>query len=305
MVFSPKISVVITCFKEGKLLIDAYQSLLNQSDKDFEIVIVNDKSPDELTNSICRELSLKPNTNVIFHEQNGGLAQARKTGYKAMQGDICVPLDADDVLPINAIANIRLAFQQNPDAGFVFGNYWKVDVATGKQVLVNTVAIVGKDRKIDVAKLASNWMLLGTSPCRKDVFEEIGGASQQFSYDIDDMDFWIKVLKKGHIGFHVSSPIYTWNRQISGMNFNLKGEKMLALFETHFDFFKKYNAAEQFQPAIYGPYLKMGDIKGLKSAIDKIEKLGVSIGKYKILKYIPNFLLQNVYNLYRSIKYKT
>ncbi len=50
------ISVVITCYQEGNLLRRAFASLGDQSDKDFDIVIVNDASPDETTNAVCHEL---------------------------------------------------------------------------------------------------------------------------------------------------------------------------------------------------------------------------------------------------------
>ena len=296
------LSVVITCYKEGKLLYDAYKSLQAQTDKDFEIIIINDKSPDEETNRICSELSNEEGVRVLVHEVNGGLAQARKTGYKAMTGTICVPLDADDTLPPNAIADIKKVFKQHPEAGFIFGNYWKVDIATGEKELVNTSVIADDFNKINVPRLAANWILLGTSPCKKEVFEDIGGASQQFSYDIDDMDFWIKVMKKGYVGYHLNEPIYTWNRQVTGMNFNLKGAKMLELFKTHSDFFIEHGAASGFQPVVYGPFLKAGDWEGCKSAIHEMENLGIQVGKYKLLRYVPNFVLKCIYRLFKSFK---
>lgn len=295
------ISVVITCYKEGKLLLDAYNSLLAQTDRDFEILIINDKSPDEGTNSICNELSKKPNTRVIFHEQNGGLAKARKTGYQEMKGNICVPLDADDVLPENVISAIRNAFEVHPDAGFIFGNYWKVDVETKKAELVDTKIISNESGQISIDKLAKNWILLGTSPCKKSVFQSVGGASQQFSYDIDDMDFWIKVLKAGHIGYHVDVSIYTWNRQLTGMNYNLKGDKMLDLFKVHSDFFIRNKAGESFQPVVYGPFLKAQDWTGFKNAISEMEKVGVHIGKYTALKIMPNVFLKWIYKAFKIL----
>lgn len=295
------ISVVITCYKEGKLLYDAYQSLLEQTDKDFEIIIINDRSPDDETNRVCEELATKDGVRVIVHAVNGGLAQARKTGYKEMKGTICVPLDADDVLPPNAIADIRKAFVQYPDAGFIFGNYWKVEVASGNKELVDTAVIADENNKISVSALAANWILLGTSPCKKHVFEDIGGASQQFSYDIDDMDFWIKVMKKGYIGYHIDTPIYLWNRQVTGMNFNLKGERMLELFKTHSDFFMLHHAAEGFQPVVYGPFLKAGDWRGCKEAVKAMQQMGIKTGKYQLISFVPNFILKGVYRLYKIL----
>jgi len=60
---------------------------------------------------------------IIWYKKNGGLSAARNSGYEAMRGDICAPLDADDTLPQGAIAAIRKGFRENPEVDFVFGNY--------------------------------------------------------------------------------------------------------------------------------------------------------------------------------------
>jgi hypothetical protein len=116
------------------------------------------------------------------------------------------------------------------------------------------------------------------------------------------MDFWIKVLKAGNIGYHVEKPIYTWNRQLTGMNYNLKGDKMLELFKVHSDFFIQNNAAKSFQPVVYGPFLKAKDWIGFKNAITEMEKLGIEVGKYKLLKFLPNTFLKWIYIAFKSIK---
>ena len=64
------ISAIITCYKEGKLIYDAVDSLMKQSDKNFEIIIVNDCSEDEVTNTTCKDLSENNLMKVIWNVKN-------------------------------------------------------------------------------------------------------------------------------------------------------------------------------------------------------------------------------------------
>ena len=113
----------MTCYKEGELLRRAYSSLEAQTDRDFEVVIVNDASQDDFTNAVCRELETQDQAKLIWRAKNGGLAVARNHGIDVMKGEICVLLDGDDILLPDAVATVREAFQRVPEAAFVFGDY--------------------------------------------------------------------------------------------------------------------------------------------------------------------------------------
>lgn len=129
-----KISVVIACYREGKLIFDAVHSVMQQSLPALEIVIVNDASTDEVTNQVCRELAQNPMIQVIWRSRNGGPSAAREDGFAAARGEILVPLDADDILPVNALASISQTFAKHPDAGFVYGNYLRQDRANAESI---------------------------------------------------------------------------------------------------------------------------------------------------------------------------
>ncbi len=214
-----RISVVITCYKEGLLLKQAFASLENQTDRDFDILVVNDASPDAVTNEICRELETDKKARVIWHKENGGLSAARNSGYEAMEGDICVSLDADDILPQGAISTIRRGFKLNPKADFVFGNYIRREIEAGTERLIDCNAICSANRFLDARKLANgDWILYGGSPCRKSLWRRLGGYAQEFSYSAQDVDFWKRALISGARGYYVNDIIYEWNRSRKGMN---------------------------------------------------------------------------------------
>ena len=90
----PLITVVIPAYNQANYLAAAIQSVLAQSYPNWELLVVNDASPDA-TNQIVGQFS-DPRVRLLIHEQNRGLPAARNTGMRAAQGDIIALLDADD-----------------------------------------------------------------------------------------------------------------------------------------------------------------------------------------------------------------
>jgi glycosyltransferase involved in cell wall biosynthesis len=208
------ISVVITCYREGALLQEAVNSALIQSPQ--EIVIVNDASPDELTNRICRELELCPIITVIWQHYNGGPSVARNRGFAQARGDILVVLDADDLLPDGALEKIADAFSQDENIGFVCGSYLRQDRAdrpakkiTPKNITLKTMLSAKQ------FSLSSHWQLLGTAPIRKSIWQKIGGYDPTFgAQDLHDVEFWIRVIVSGCHYATIDVPIYKWRKYL-------------------------------------------------------------------------------------------
>src|SRR4051794_26342282 len=90
----PKVSVVIPCFNQGQFVDEAVASVLAQTCRDFEIIIINDGSTDEATN---RKLAAYEHPKVqVIRTANQGAAGARNTGIDASSSPYILPLDADD-----------------------------------------------------------------------------------------------------------------------------------------------------------------------------------------------------------------
>ena len=90
----PLVSVVIPAFNQAHLLGAAIQSVLGQSYRNLELIVVNDASPDE-TSAVARGFS-DSRVRLIEHDRNRGLPAARNTGIRAAGGDLIALLDADD-----------------------------------------------------------------------------------------------------------------------------------------------------------------------------------------------------------------
>ena len=112
------VNIIIPCFRQAHFLGQAIESVLAQTYPHYEIVVVDDGSPDDPIQVVKRYSSVR-----YLRQANRGLPAARNSGIQASTGQYLVFLDADDrLLPNHLQANLK-AFQEHPDAGFVCGDY--------------------------------------------------------------------------------------------------------------------------------------------------------------------------------------
>lgn len=107
------ISIVIPVYNIEKYLSECIESVLQQGDKDIEIILVDDGSTDS-SGKICDEYSFKDSRIRVVHKENGGLVKARLTGVEQAKGDYIISLDGDDVIYpglISHVDNIICSYQ--------------------------------------------------------------------------------------------------------------------------------------------------------------------------------------------------
>ena len=115
----PKVSVMIPTYNYGKYIEKAIDSVLAQTCKDFEIIVVDDGSTDN-----TREIIEAKYKNVVryFYQGNKGAPVARNFGLRKAEGEFVVFLDADDWLMPEALLS-RLGYLKNhSDCGWVYGS---------------------------------------------------------------------------------------------------------------------------------------------------------------------------------------
>ncbi|RWR01192.1 capsular biosynthesis protein [[Pantoea] beijingensis] len=111
---SPKLSVIIPVYNVNKYVLLAIDSVINQTVKPFEIIIVNDGSTDNSGDLVEKHYGHLSNVNII-HTINQGLGEARNVGTRAANGDFIYYFDSDDLLELNLIAEFNKQFYKDPD----------------------------------------------------------------------------------------------------------------------------------------------------------------------------------------------
>lgn len=107
------ISVIIPVYGTERLISRCLDSVLSQTFKDIEIVVVNDCTKDNAMDIVTRYAERNKNIKTVEHSTNQGPMVARKTGYRAASGQYIVFLDSDDTLPIDALSTLYGAIQDS------------------------------------------------------------------------------------------------------------------------------------------------------------------------------------------------
>lgn len=120
----PFISVIIPIYNVEKYLRQCVDSVLKQKLSDFEIILVDDGSPDSCP-TICDQYAKEYENILVIHKENGGLSSARNAGIQAASGEYLVFMDSDDWWnPEVNVQEMLLNVQQNPDVEmFLFTSY--------------------------------------------------------------------------------------------------------------------------------------------------------------------------------------
>jgi glycosyltransferase involved in cell wall biosynthesis len=104
----PEISIVIPCYKQAKYLPSVLSSVIAQRFPEWEVIIVDDGSPDETTLVSKKLIESYPDRRIkLVRKSNGGLADARNAGIAEAQGKYILPLDADDLIHPDMLAKTK------------------------------------------------------------------------------------------------------------------------------------------------------------------------------------------------------
>jgi len=122
----PKFSVIVPIYKVEAYLRTCIESVLNQNYDDFELILVDDGSPDNCP-SICDEYAEKDKRVRVVHKENGGLVSARIAGAKEARGEYVCCVDGDDWVSSDYFKILLPVVQEyNPDV-VCFGFYCAYD----------------------------------------------------------------------------------------------------------------------------------------------------------------------------------
>lgn len=150
----PAISVLIPIYNVEKYLPRCLDSVLAQTFQNFEIVCVNDASPDNSIEVLKRYASTDERIVIIDKPQNEGLMMARHTGYKSAKGDYFFFLDSDDFMPKDALRSLYdEAMAKSSD--IVVGEMALVN-ASGRKVMKNRPLKTGNDA-MSYLRSILNW----------------------------------------------------------------------------------------------------------------------------------------------------
>jgi len=214
----PKISVVIPVYGHADYVLDALDSVFAQSYDDFEIIVINDGSPDA-SESVLEPYIRSGKIRYVCQE-NKGVAAARNHGLALASGEFIAFLDDDDLWPIknlevqvDAIDKCDAVMVGGSSHGFIdIENADEVSCAGTKFKLLNTIDFF----------LGNPFTSPGQVIIRKSALDAVGGYDEAI-WGVDDLDLWIRLSRIGEIRQYEYMALYY---RVHDANASLDLEKM-------------------------------------------------------------------------------
>lgn len=119
---NPKISIIVPVYKAEKYIEKCINSILNQSFNNYELLLIDDGSPDN-SGKICDEYAKKDSRIKVFHKKNEGVSSARQLGINQAKGEYSIHVDADDWIEAGML-NDMYNFASQTNADIVFVDYY-------------------------------------------------------------------------------------------------------------------------------------------------------------------------------------
>ncbi|MFM7425802.1 MAG: glycosyltransferase family 2 protein [Elainella sp.] len=199
----PLISVILPCYRGERWIGEAIESVLAQSYRHFELIVVDDGSPDDAAAVV--KPYLKDARVKYIYQDNQGVAAARNQGICQSRGSCLVFLDQDDRLLPQALDVGLQALRQHPNCGFVFGQCYLIN-AKGAPLIYSSLerATQGAPTCTYEALVEGKGAAIYPPSVilfRRQILEQVGGFNPDFGM-ADDYDVYLKVARQTPIHFH-------------------------------------------------------------------------------------------------------
>lgn len=226
----PAISIIVPLYKVEKYLPACIESILSQTFTDFELILVDDGSPDSC-GAICDQYAERDSRILVIHKENGGVSDARNHALDRAAGKYVAFCDSDDYLAYDHLEKLVEAMEQT-DCDIVNGNFLKVDedgtVTEKSNAPQETVRLVTQQEQFDflVGKILSgSWgWSVWTRLFRNDIIQQnhIRFCTTCANY-AEDLGFVFQYCLYIRSAASIADPIYHYRAREGSMMANSVG----------------------------------------------------------------------------------
>lgn len=291
-----KISVIIPVYNVEKYIDKCLSSLVNQTFKDYEILVINDGSPDNSQKIIDEYVKKYPNLVKSFIKENGGQGSARNLGIEKAKGKYVMFVDSDDYVENNMLEKMYNAILKDNYDIVVCNNY--VEYLNGKRVFdVDEGIYNNRENKAYFFSKPAVWNKIFKKSLITDnniVFRE------KLWYE--DFDFTVKLYgltnKIGFIDDYLYNYLLRPGSTMNNSNIE-RNLEILTAFDEIIKFFKDKDMYDKYYDnleflAVYNIYIAT-TVRVINANVSHREKKRIiNVIKDYMKKYFPNFN-ENIY----------
>lgn len=257
----PYLSIIILNYNRKKDSLELIESLHEQTYKDFEIIFVDNNSNDGSAKAVEEKY---PDVNIVSLAKNAGRA-AHNKGADIAEGEIIVFLDADTYFPKYFLKTLSEKYKKLKDLDAAAFKMYDPQDPGRRWVPVHTKD-GSREEGFESTFGGGLWSI------RKEVFEDVGGFNPDFFVYVDELEYLIRMWKKGYsvryfpdlIGYHKESP-YAYRSIMRGYHVIINHAQIYALYLPIklWPKFLKHHLGQTTEVLVKNKANRWGSIKGL------------------------------------------
>jgi len=211
------VSVIIPTYNRAHFLAEAINSVLEQTYKNYEIIVIDDGSTDG-TSEIVKQFGNKIR---YFYQENRGPSAARNTGIKNAIGDLVAFIDSDDVwLPEKLSLQVKL-FDMNHRVGMVSSAFFSCDSN------LNVNRVIKDDRLTNKKYILKKLFIRNIFPTptvlvKRECFEKVGLFNESYGF-AEDWEMWVRIGLEYDLAY-VKTPLCRCRRHNSSITYQKQEE---------------------------------------------------------------------------------
>ncbi len=207
-----KFSILIANYNNGKYFKDCYNSIIAQTYKDWETIIVDDKSTDNSVEVISGIVKNDPRFKLILNEENKGCGFTKNRCASLANGEVLGFLDPDDTLVPDALEIMINAHENNPGVSLVHSNFYFCNEKLKRTSIYERANTVRADAKF----INKDAAVTAFSSFKKSFYEVTTGIDTDLQRAIDQ-DLYLKISETGPFLF-INKPLYNYRIHLNGIS---------------------------------------------------------------------------------------
>ncbi|AFZ26450.1 putative glycosyltransferase [Cylindrospermum stagnale PCC 7417] len=215
-VFKPTVSVIIPTYQRGHLVSQAINSVLAQTYKDYEIIVINDGSQDN-TPQVLAQFSDHHRITAI-HQANQGLSAARNAGIRSAQGKYIAFLDDDDLWEPQKLEKQISVLEANPRIGLIYSDSLFFSDKRGLSLRSYNTAFPTPNLQVLWTLFRYNYIPVLTVVVRRDCLDKVGLFDETLRC-CEDYDLWLRLIEKFPIYF-LNQPLARYRQSPNNLSQN-------------------------------------------------------------------------------------
>lgn len=194
---APLVSVIIPCYNQANFLPETYTSVVRQTWRDLEVIVIDDGSSDDTAQVAESLFAQHPDVpSRLVRQRNRGLSEARNAGIRAARGQWILTLDSDDMFRREFLAMAMEQLQLHPELNLISC----------------AVQQFGHSRDVWTPNAYTPELLpeQNTFPAmclfRKSLWEDAGGYDPSHPWGMEDWNFWLRCMRVGIVPMQLPFP---------------------------------------------------------------------------------------------------